>query len=67
MFCILVPYAFYLGTVRFLMSVAFWGAALFGDRRLLDGSVYSDLSVNGAALIRGNTVPSLLYLVNTIE
>ena len=48
--------------VKFLISTAIWGVALIRRRRLLNDSVYSDLSVNGAvltsvpALIRGNTV-----------
>ena len=37
----------------FLLSAAFWGAALIRGRRLLVGGTYFDLSVNGEVLIRG--------------
>ena len=44
--------------VRFLTSTSFSG---FQVRRLLEGSAYSDLSVNGAVLIRGRPVMGGLF------
>ena len=37
---------------RFLISAAFSAVALIKERRLLEGSAYSDLTVNAAALIK---------------
>ena len=38
--------------VRFLICTVFRGAALVKGRRLIEGGAYSDLSVNGVAIIR---------------
>ena len=39
--------------VKLLISAAYWGALLIRRRHLLESGPYSDLNVNGAALIRG--------------
>ena len=39
--------------IRYLKSAAFWGDTLIRGRRLLERDDYSDVSVNGAALLWG--------------
>ena len=39
--------------VSFLISAAFWVVAAIKGRRLLQDGDFSDLSINGAAFIRG--------------
>ena len=47
--------------VTFLISATIWGAAL------INGSAYSDLSVNGAALIRGRYLFEAQCLLEEIQ
>ena len=53
--------------VRFLISAAFSGATLIRVRLIIEGSAYSDLDVNDAALIRRNTVLWFLKLVSGLQ
>ena len=58
--------------VTFLIFAALRGAMLIRSRRLLEGSTYFDVSVNGTALIlgpetiRGNTVSNSWRILEMI-